>query len=85
MQVNQEIAILNGMRHHRILSLMGVCRDLPERIGSVGLVTEYMERGSLFDVLHSDLQPASRPFAEVRSVTTEIKIFLNLDQFYDIP
>lgn len=50
----EEITILAQMRHPRILMLLGVIQDLDPRYGAVyGLVTEFMPRGSLYDVLHS--------------------------------
>jgi serine/threonine protein kinase len=51
--VEREITILQTLRHPRILILMGVCRDLPAAMGTVGLLTELMERGSLYRVLHN--------------------------------
>jgi serine/threonine protein kinase len=44
--------VLSELRHPRVLILMGVCRDMaPGDGGESGLVTEFMERGSLFHIL----------------------------------
>jgi serine/threonine protein kinase len=48
-----EIAILQTLRHSRVLILVGMCRDLPVTEGTVGLLTELMERGSLYRILHN--------------------------------
>lgn len=43
-----------------------VVRDLDPRYGEVvGLATEYMSRGSLHDVLHSDLTPQEHRLASL--------------------
>ena len=52
--VQRELEVLSRLRHPRLLSLLGLCRDLPSHEGSVALVTELMERGSLFHCLHED-------------------------------
>ena len=47
-----ELAVMSQLRHPRILTLMGVCRDLDMLDGTVALIMEHMERGSLFSILH---------------------------------
>ena len=42
--LQSELAVLATLRHPRILTLMAVCRDLPPSEGTVGLLTEFMER-----------------------------------------
>ena len=49
-----EIAVLSRLHHPRVLTLMGVCWDLPSSEGTVALVMELMERGSLYTILHAD-------------------------------
>lgn len=49
-----ELSVLEALRHPRVLTLMGVCRDLPAAEGLVGLVTEFMAWGSLHDLLHDE-------------------------------
>ena len=44
-----------------ILTLMGVVRDLPASEGSLGLLTEYMERGSLYKALHTQSGTSASP------------------------
>ena len=52
-----ELAVLSRMHHPRVLLLMGVCVDLPAPpaaySGQRALVTEWMARGSLHQVLHA--------------------------------
>jgi serine/threonine protein kinase len=48
----REVAILQLLRHPQIMILMGVCRDLNPTEGSIGLIFELMESGSLYDLLH---------------------------------
>lgn len=47
----RELSILSSLRHPRLLSLMGVSRDVPPEQGSVGLVVEYMLKGTVFSAL----------------------------------
>jgi serine/threonine protein kinase len=60
-----ELAVLSQLRHPRILTLMGVCRDLHTADGSVGLLMELMERGSLYSILHSNF---ASPFAPTSTI-----------------
>eukprot|EP00026_Physarum_polycephalum_P001528 Phypoly_transcript_01530.p1 GENE.Phypoly_transcript_01530~~Phypoly_transcript_01530.p1 ORF type:complete len:1095 (-),score=203.72 Phypoly_transcript_01530:38-3121(-) len=46
----QEAGIMVGLRHPNIVLFMGVCLVSP----TYCIVTEYMHRGSLFDVIHND-------------------------------
>jgi serine/threonine protein kinase/ubiquitin len=50
--LNAELEILSRLHHPRVITLMGMCRDLRPGEGAAGLVLEYMERGSLFNMLH---------------------------------
>jgi serine/threonine protein kinase/ubiquitin len=47
-----ELNVLRNLRHPRIVLLMGICNDVPAGLGSVALVTEYCERGSLAHALY---------------------------------
>jgi serine/threonine protein kinase len=51
--VEREVALLQLLRHPRVLTLMGVCREMGLMEGSIGLIFELMESGSLYDLLHS--------------------------------
>lgn len=57
--LNAELDILTSLHHPRVLTLLGICRDLLPNEGSVGLVTEFMERGSLQHTLH-EVAPEER-------------------------
>jgi serine/threonine protein kinase len=46
------VALLQFLRHPRVLILMGVCREMDPTEGSLGLIFELMESGSLYDLLH---------------------------------
>lgn len=46
----QEASIMVGLRHPNIVLFMGVCLVSP----TYCIVTEYMHRGSLFDVIHNE-------------------------------
>jgi serine/threonine protein kinase len=50
--VDREISILHSLRHPKIVTLMGVCRDMSLMEGNLGLVFELMGGGSLHDFLH---------------------------------
>ena len=50
--LNAELSVLSTLHHPRILTLMAVCRDLQASEGSVALLTEWMDRGNLYALLH---------------------------------
>ena len=54
LSLQTELAVMSQLRHPRILTLMGVCRDLDMLDGTVALIMEHMERGSLHGILHDD-------------------------------
>ena len=56
-----ELAVLSQLRHPRILTLMGVCRDLNMMDGTVALIMELMERGSLYSILHDNASSSYAP------------------------
>jgi serine/threonine protein kinase len=79
-----ELAVLTSLRHPRVLTLMAICLDPLPTEGSVGLVTEYMECGSLFNILHGGEQEQSTAQrgsnrAEVRPETDFMKARCALD------
>lgn len=47
-----ELDVLSRLHHPRVLTLMAICRDVPESLGSLAVVTEYMDLGSLYHLLH---------------------------------
>ena len=49
----QEITILAGLRHPNVLQFLGVAVDKV----SLYMLTEFMDRGSLYDVLHDPKEP----------------------------
>jgi serine/threonine protein kinase len=61
MNVEREVDILHSLRHPRVLTLMGVCRDLSPTEGNLGLVFELMSGGSLYDLLHGGSEDAAAP------------------------
>lgn len=50
--LEEDLDLLSQLRHPRILTLMGVCTNLNRPEGNVALVMEYMEKGSLYSILH---------------------------------
>jgi len=64
--VQAEIAVLAGLHHPRVLTLMAICDDMQQQASAargeasreVGLVVELMERGSLYTVLHPEVDVA---------------------------
>jgi len=50
----RELNVLRGFRHPRILLLLTVCNNVPGAFLELGLVTEWMERGSLEDIFKND-------------------------------
>lgn len=59
-----ELGVLAQLQHPRLVSLLGVCRDLHHLEGGIALVTELMERGSLFSILHCNSSSAA-PFGRI--------------------
>jgi len=49
----KEVALLKAMRHPNVLQFVGACTVLPD----IFICTEFMSRGSLYDVLHNQDQP----------------------------
>lgn len=47
-----ELAVLSKLRHPKILTMVGIVENLMALEGSVAIVSEFMSRGSLYDVLH---------------------------------
>eukprot|EP01031_Cornospumella_fuschlensis_P038245 gene38245-46474_t len=58
--LNAELLVLTRLRHPRLLILMGICRDLHPTEGTIGLITEYMQRGSLHHTLHQASSAATK-------------------------
>lgn len=59
-----ELGVLSQLQHPRLVSLLGVCRDLHILEGEIALVMEHMDRGSLFRVLHCNSSSAA-PFGRI--------------------
>jgi len=47
-EFNNEIKMLSYLRHPNIILLIGTCNK-PQKLA---IITEYIEQGSLFDILH---------------------------------
>jgi len=47
-EFNNEIKMLNLLRHPNIILLIGICTK-PQKLA---IITEYIENGSLFEILH---------------------------------
>lgn len=73
--LNAELAVLTTLRHPRILNLMAICHDVPPAEGLVGLLTEFMERGSLYSILHDTSESARA----IRPKTVKDKLLVCLD------
>jgi serine/threonine protein kinase/ABC-type branched-subunit amino acid transport system substrate-binding protein len=65
-ELSQESAVMTGLRHPNIVLFMGVCLDPPE----LCIITEFMNRGSLHDVLHND--KLQLPFPLLRNMILDI-------------
>lgn len=52
--LQSEISLLSALRHPHIITLMGVCKDLPASEGAVALIMEFMDNGSLYSLIHAD-------------------------------
>lgn len=71
-----EIAILSNLRHPRILLLLGVVPDLDSSYAAaIGLVTEYMTRGSLYGVLHSSTSPIKY---RITALSTKLRVLKDI-------
>jgi len=46
----REAMLMLKFRHPNIIAFMGLCTEKPD----ISIVTEYMRRGSLYDILHND-------------------------------
>ncbi|KAG6514547.1 serine/threonine-protein kinase-like protein At3g51990 [Zingiber officinale] len=55
-EVENEIEIMSGIRSPRIVNLIGFTPSTPDRKERL-LVVEFMPNGTLYDLLHSNLQP----------------------------
>jgi GTP-binding nuclear protein Ran len=53
-----ELATVSTMHHPRLAAVMAVCKDLDPSEGTVALLTEFLDRGSLYSILH-DTSPAA--------------------------
>ena len=58
--LSAELSVLANLRSPRIVTLVGICYEFEYNTGSVtnvgfGVITEYMSRGSLHDVLHGQV------------------------------
>jgi len=71
MSFERELNILAALRHPRLLSLMGVSRDIPQELGSAGLVMEFMQNGTIFSALR--LQSTS-PLTDVERLHIAVDV-----------
>jgi hypothetical protein len=55
---------------------MAVCKDLPAKEGTIALLTEYMERGSLYYILH-DLSDSARMYRP-KTVTQRLRLCVDI-------
>eukprot|EP00026_Physarum_polycephalum_P001102 Phypoly_transcript_01103.p1 GENE.Phypoly_transcript_01103~~Phypoly_transcript_01103.p1 ORF type:complete len:774 (+),score=173.32 Phypoly_transcript_01103:1162-3483(+) len=65
-ELAQEAAVMTGLRHPNIVLFMGVCLEPPD----LCIITEFMSRGSLHDVLHND--KLQLPFPLLRNMIVDI-------------
>lgn len=65
-EFSQESAVMVGLRHPNIVLFMGVCIDPPD----LCIITEFMARGSLHDVLHND--KLQLPFPLLRNMIVDV-------------
>jgi serine/threonine protein kinase len=64
MVLEAELGVLSQLQHPRLVSLLGVCRDLHILEGGIGLVMELIDRGSLYRMLHCNTSSAA-PFGRI--------------------
>lgn len=72
----QEVEMLQGLRHKNIVLYMGVCID---KSGYM-MVTEYMERGSLFELIHTERLVQNLPLSQLLEMIkdiTEAMVFIH--------
>jgi serine/threonine-protein kinase CTR1 len=67
----RELTILSTLRHPRLLSLMGICRDVPPALGSAALVVEFMQQGTLYTALRSH---ATTPLSEAERLHIAVDV-----------
>lgn len=65
-EFQQESAVMTGLRHPNIVLFMGVCIDPPD----LCIITEFMARGSLYDVLQND--KLQLPFPLLRNMIVDV-------------
>jgi serine/threonine protein kinase len=72
--LNAELEVLSGLHHPRVVTLMGLCRDLGAGEGAAALVLERMENGSLFNVLH----PAASSSRQSLTLLQKLRVALDV-------
>jgi serine/threonine protein kinase len=71
-----EVEMLQGLRHKNIVLYMGVCID---KSGYM-MVTEYMQRGSLFELIHTEKLVQNLPLSQLVEMIkdiTEAMVFIH--------
>ena len=69
-----ELSVLSTLRHPRILTLMGVCRNLNAAEGTVALLMELMERGSLYSILHDSTDNPHAPRTNIERLRLAVDV-----------
>jgi len=69
--LKSELEVLATLHHPKVLTLMGICRDLAPSEGLAAIVTESMPKGSLYYILHDTSAEAvaarpTNPFEQVK-------------------
>jgi serine/threonine protein kinase len=72
-----ELRVLTAYSHDRILIFHGTCRDLHPTEGTVALITDLMERGSLKSILHETTSPNHFTW-KPRSITSQLELILDI-------
>eukprot|EP01125_Pyxidicula_operculata_P018881 TRINITY_DN676_c0_g7_i1.p1 TRINITY_DN676_c0_g7~~TRINITY_DN676_c0_g7_i1.p1 ORF type:complete len:921 (-),score=205.41 TRINITY_DN676_c0_g7_i1:24-2786(-) len=71
----QEVNLLSELRHPNVILYMGVCIDSNEKI----IITEFMENGSLYDLVHNNTKnpSISFPLPNLLRIAKDISLGMN--------
>eukprot|EP01130_Rhizamoeba_saxonica_P013825 TRINITY_DN5942_c0_g1_i1.p1 TRINITY_DN5942_c0_g1~~TRINITY_DN5942_c0_g1_i1.p1 ORF type:complete len:739 (+),score=139.65 TRINITY_DN5942_c0_g1_i1:112-2217(+) len=80
-EFTQEARLLGGLRHPNVVLFMGVCVSSDE----LSIVTEYIQKGSLRDVLNKEPEIFAENYPLIRNMSLDVARGMNYLHNYDPP